>query len=98
MNVLMQTLKSLLQKCIKDIDEGNCNLNIEELEEALKALQKYSRKDLPMSKYQAYTYLRISRASFDNYIKEGKIPKGKKIQGFTEKVWFQKDLDSYLNK
>ncbi|MCI6614893.1 MAG: hypothetical protein MSC51_03540 [Mollicutes bacterium] len=48
-----------------------------------------------MSKYQAFNYLHISRASFDNLVKENKIPKGKKQQGFTEKFWFKKDLDLY---
>ena len=31
-----------------------------------------------MSKYEAYSYLNISRAKFDNLVKEGKLPKGKK--------------------
>lgn len=96
MNILMKTLRSLLQKCINDIDNGSCNLDDAELAEAITSLQKYSRKDTPMSKYQAYTYLNMSRASFDNHIRDNKLPRGKKIPGFTELVWFQKDLDKYI--
>lgn len=95
MNILMQTLRSLLNKCIEDIDSGSCNLNDEELTEVISSIQKYSRRDTPLSKYQAYHYLNISRATFDNYVREGKLPKGKKVQGFTELIWYAKDLDKY---
>jgi predicted DNA-binding transcriptional regulator AlpA len=50
-----------------------------------------------MSKYQACSYLHCSRASFDNYVKAGLIPKGKHVIGFKEKRWYKKDLDNYIN-
>lgn len=96
MNILMQTLRALLVKCIKDIDEGSCSLNEEELAEAIDSLKKYSRKDTPMSKYQAYTYLNVSRATFDNYVRAGLLPRGQKVQGYTELSWFKKDLDKFI--
>ena len=46
-----------------------------------------------MSKYQAYTYLNMSRATFDNLVREGKLPKGVKVAGFKELFWYKKDLD-----
>lgn len=98
MNVIAQTLRNMLQKCIDDIDNGSCNMNDEELGKLVESLKEYSRKDTPMSKYQAYTYMNMSRASFDNYIREDKLPAGKKIPGFTEKVWFKKDLDKYIRR
>ena len=55
-------------------------------------LLKGMRRDNPISKYQAYTYLGIRRAKFDNLVREGKIPEGKKIPGFKEKFWYKKDL------
>ena len=55
----------------------------------------FTEKDIPMSKYQAFNYLHISRATFDNLVREGKIPQGKKQQGFNELQWFKKDLDTY---
>ena len=51
-----------------------------------------------MSKYEAYSYLNISRAKFDNLVKEGKIPQGKKQQGFKELSWYKKDLDLFIKK
>ena len=88
---MLQTIKKLLLGVIDDIDAGNSNIDEKEAMEVVKLL-KGMRRDNPISKYQAYTYLGISRAKFDNLVREGKIPEGKKIPGFKEKVWFKKDL------
>ena len=51
-----------------------------------------------MSKYQACKYLNISRATFDNYVREGSIPRGKKEAGFKELFYTKKDLDDFVRK
>ena len=51
-----------------------------------------------MSKYQACMYLHISRATFDNYVREGSIPRGKKEAGFKELFYTKKDLDAFVEK
>ena len=38
-----------------------------------------------------------SRATFDNYVKNGWIPKGYKQDGFKELSWMKSDLDFYLD-
>lgn len=43
-----------------------------------------------LSKYQACKYLNVSRATFDNYVRDKKIPKGRKQQGFKELFWYKK--------
>lgn len=91
-NVLMTALKNLLQKLINDIDAGNSNMSEEEIQEVIDKLKEYSRKDVPLSKYQAYTYLNISRAKFDNLVREGRLPKGQKVAGFKELRWYKRDL------
>lgn len=78
---------------IEDIDAGNSNLEEKDTIKIAKFLREAVRTDIPMSKYQAFTYLNISRAKFDNLVREGKIPKGKKIPGFKELAWFKKDLN-----
>lgn len=97
---MIKVIKSLLLKLIDDIDAGNSNMSDEECLEAIKLLKRYTYKDTHLSKYQAFTYLNISRATFDNLVKEGKLPKGRKQQGFKELYWLKKDLDKYklLNK
>ena len=46
--------------------------------------------------YQTFNYIHVSRDTFDNLVKEGKLPQGIRQQGFTEKAWLKKDLDEYL--
>lgn len=89
---MLQTIKKLLLNIVDDIDAGNTNIDEDEAIEIIKLLKESVRKDMPMSKYQAYTFLNISRATFDNLVREGKLPKGKKVAGFKELQWFKKDL------
>jgi len=93
---MIHVIKELLLKVIDDIDAGNSNISEEDGLEIVKVLKRYTRKDKPMSKYEAYTYLNISRATFDNLVKDGKLPKGKKQTGFKELFWYKKDLDKYI--
>jgi len=92
MAMSMKTLRTLLQNIIDDMDCGNSNLSDEEILEVIDMLKEYSRKDIPLSKYQAYTYLNISRAKFDNLVREGRLPKGQKVPGFKELRWYKRDL------
>lgn len=94
---MISVLQKLLRKIDQDIDAGNSNLTEEEALEVVEILKEYTRKDKPMSKYQAFTYLNMSRAKFDNLVKEGKLPDGHKVVGFKELFWYKKDLDKYIN-
>ena len=89
-------IRSLLQNCIDRIDSGNSNLSAEEEIEIIELLKKYTNKDRKFSKYQACKYLNISRATFDKYIREGKIPKGKKEAGFKELFYLESDLREFV--
>ena len=95
---MLKLIRNQLLRIVEDIDAGNSNLTEEEEIEVAKILKRFTTKDKPMSKYEAYTYLRISRAKFDNLVKEGKLPKGKKQQGFKELSWTKKDLDKYIEQ
>lgn len=39
----------------------------------------------------------VSRATFDNYVRDGFIPKGIKQEGFKELSWNKADLDIFLS-
>ena len=98
---MIDLIRSLLQNCIDRIDTGNSNLSAEEEIEVIEILKNYTNKDRKLSKYQACEYLNISRATFDNYIRDGKIPKGKKEVGFKELFWKESELRAlclYKNK
>ena len=95
---MLNIIKNQLLKIISDIDTGNCNLSLDEEIEVINFINKLSNKECRMSKYEAYSYLNISRAKFDNLVKEGKLPKGKKQQGFKELSWTKGDLDKYIKQ
>lgn len=69
--------------------------NDEDIENAITLLADINLSG-QMSKYQACQYLNISRSSFDSYVKDGKLPKGRKVVGFKELFWNKAELDNYL--
>lgn len=95
---MLKVIRSILSKIINDIDAGNSNLTENEAMELTKILQSYTDKTIRMSKYQACQYLNVSRATFDNCVREDKLPRGKKEAGFKELFWTQKDLDDFIKK
>lgn len=88
----MDVIAQLLEQCLGNIKAGTSNISEEDQLEIVEMLRKYTDKDRRLSKYQACIYLNISRATFDNYVREGKIPKGKKEAGFKELFWKESEL------
>ena len=93
---MLNIIKNLLLKVIDNIDAGNSNLTEEEALKVLDYLRKITDKEKRLSKYEACKYLNISRATFDNYVKIGKLPKGKHQAGFKELSWTIKSLDDFI--
>lgn len=93
---MIKLIKKYLLQLIDNIDSGNSNLSEDEEIALLKYLKEVTDKDKQLSKYQACEYLNVSRATFDNMVKDGKLPKGHKEAGFKELSWSQKDLDHYI--
>ena len=93
---MINLIRSLLQKCIDRIDAGNSNISADEEIEIIELLKKYTDKDRKLSKYQACKYLNMSRATFDKYIREGKLSKGKKEAGFKELFYMESDLRKFI--
>lgn len=94
---MIKILRNLLQQLINDIDAGNSNVpNEEDLNKIIDIIQHSNTKEL--SKLESADYIGVSRATFDNYIIKGLIPKGHKRMGFKELSWNKIDLDKFLNK
>lgn len=91
---MLKIIKNLLQQIINDIDSGNSNISESEQLETIQFIQKIYSKEL--SKLEAADYIGVSRATFDNYINKGWIPKGKKRMGFKELSWSIYDLNKFL--
>ena len=94
---MLKVIKELLLKIVDDIDADNSNITNEEALELANTISVLANKDRRMSKYAACQYLNVSRATFDNYVKEGKLPKGKHDIGFKELSWSRRDLDNLIN-
>lgn len=95
---MLKVIKSLLERIINDIDCGNSNITEDEAMEMIKVIKSYTDKTQRLSKYQACQKLNVSRATFDNLVREGVIPRGKKEAGFKELFYTQKDLDEFKKK
>ena len=87
----MQALKKLLTKLLIDtankINAGTCELSEEEATQMLEVLSH-----IALSKEQACIYLNMSRSRFDDLVRQGKLPKGKKRVGFKELFWYKDEL------
>lgn len=84
-------LKSLIANSLRyiadNIENGACEMTEEQ---AMQFFEIITRE--PMSKESACEFLNISRATFDNHVRDGLIPKGCKRRGFKELVWYKSDL------
>jgi len=96
--MMLEILKKHLLKIIDDINTGNSDLTEEETLQIVDFLKRYNFRDKYISKYQAFTYLNMRRAKFDNLVREGVLPRGKKIEGFKELQWSLKEIKEYSKK
>ena len=86
-------LKQALLNIVDALDAGTSTYpDEEEAMELIDSINRITNTKTKLSKYQACKFLHISRATFDNWVRDGRIPKGKKEQGFTELFWLKEDL------
>ena len=95
---MLQIIRNQLAEIIDNIDAGNSNLSYKDQLKVFKTIQILTQGDQRMSKVMACDYLGVSRATFDNYVRDGFIPKGIKEDGFKELSWNKSDLDVFLNQ
>lgn len=93
---MLKIIRNILQKFIDDIDADNSNLSYEQQCNIIRILSNVDSEE-EMSKTKAADYIGVCRATFDNYIRDGFIPRGKKIEGFKELRWYKSDLDVFLS-
>ena len=84
---LVKVFSKLLRDTADKLDAGTCEISEDQAMDVISMLSHQ-----PLSKDQACTYLNMSRSKFDELVKEGKLPKGRKRRGFKELLWFQDEL------
>lgn len=94
---MIKVIRNMLAKIIDDIDAGNSNIDASQGEEIIEYLTFMTNRQEKLSIYQACKYLGVSRATFDNWVREGKLPKGRKQAGFKELFYYKSDLEKVKN-
>lgn len=93
---MLNLIKIAFQQFINDIDSGNSNISEEQQSKILDLINEINSEEL--SKIESANYIGVSRATFDNYVSKGLLPKGKKRQGFKELSWNKNDLNKFLKE
>lgn len=95
---MLKVIARMLRSIADKIDDGSISSNPEETMQVIETIKGFVDKEQRLSKYEACRYLNISRATFDNYVREGKLPKGQKQAGFKELSWSYKDLNDAIKR
>lgn len=82
----------LLHQYADNIENGTSNITIEEASNILSAVAH-----IAMSKEEVCEYLNISRSRFDDLVREGRIPRGKKVKHKNNLVWYKDEIISAID-
>ena len=82
----------LLHQYANNIENGTSNITIEEAGNILAAIAH-----IAMSKEEVCEYLNISRSRFDDLVREGRIPRGKKLKHKNNLVWYKDEILSAID-
>lgn len=94
----LEAIDNLLMEFHDRIRSGRCLVNRTQSAFMFDYLHRLANKDEAISFSEACKYTRLPSSTFRRYVKDGKLPAGKKRLGFTEKVWYPKELDEYLDR
>ena len=85
--IVVRLLKELADK----IEEGNTNISVEEAAGIMEVISH-----IGLCKDEACRYLNLRRDQFDKMIRDGKLPRGRKLVGRKEHIWYKDELNRYL--
>lgn len=96
-------MKTLISKLLRDLadrlDSGTSHLDEKGCNKVLNTINLMENGDQEMTKLEAAEYLGVCRATFDNYVKDGFLPRGRNLHTNTKALfWWKSDLDQFLYK
>ena len=94
----LEAIDSILMELHDRIRSGRCFSTRLQNQQMLSFLHMIANKDEGMSFADACSYTQIRPSTFRRLVAQGRLPEGEKRKGFTEKFWYAKDLDKYLDK
>lgn len=80
-----------LREIADKIDSGNCELSEEQAMDIMSVIGHEA-----LSKDEACKFLNLSRSRFDDLVRQGKLPKGRKRRGFKELIFYKDELRQYI--
>lgn len=81
----------LLRELADNLDSGNTNLTEDEAVAIMNTITHVA-----LSKEEACRFLNLSRSRFDDLVREGRLPRGRKRVGFKELFWYKDELGSAI--
>ena len=93
---MQKTITKLLVKYLRDvadkIEAGTCELTEEEQTDLLSVIAHKS-----LSKEEACNFVHLSRSRFDDLVRQGQLPRGRKLRGRKELIWYEDELRACLD-
>lgn len=84
---LVKSVSKMLRDVADRLDAGTSEIGEDQAMDIIAMLAHQ-----PVSKDQACSYLNLSRSRFDELVRLGELPKGRKRRGFKELVWYKDEL------
>ena len=89
----------LLRKIADDLEANTTYLDEKGCQKVLNTINLMENGDQELSKIEAAEYIGVCRATFDNYVRDGLIPRGNNNHRNTKALfWWKSDLDQFLYK
>ena len=85
--MIKEIVGNLIIEYGNNIKNGTSNTTIEEAGNILSAICH-----IAMTKEEVCDFLNISRSRFDDLVREGKFPKGRKIKHKTNLIWYKDEI------
>ena len=90
-NFLRKYAVKILREAADKIDAGTCELDEDQVMDIASTIGHQV-----LSKDEACIYLNLSRSRFDDLVREGKIPRGRKRRGFKELCFYKDELTKII--
>lgn len=90
---ITRLIVKLMRETADNIEVGNSNISDEEATDILSVIAHRS-----LSKEEACSFLNLSRSRFDDLVRLGRIPRGKKLRGRKELIWYEDELYHLIDK
>ena len=91
---MLNIINRILYQQLDNIESGNSYITEQEGHKIIDLLNQVNSPRI--NKYKACQFLNISRATFDNLVAKGELPKGIKEAGSNNLVWRKYDLQKYI--